>query len=98
MKDLLPAAHYAILSSFIADRTFDVAVRDSWSSMEHIHAGVPQGSVIGTFLYTLYTADIPTPVNNTDKAPPAQLILITYADDTAMLASHSSLQVASNAV
>jgi len=70
MKDLLPAAHYAILSSFIADRTFDVAIRDSRSSMEHIHAGVPQGSVLGPFLYTLYTADMLTTVKNTDEAPP----------------------------
>jgi len=45
--------------------------------MEHIH-------VLGPFLHILYTADMPTPVNNTDEASPAQLILATYADDTAM--------------
>nr|DAA03447.1 TPA_inf: HDC20041 [Drosophila melanogaster] len=40
-----------------------------------------------------------TSVNNTDEeACTAQLLLATYADDTAMLASHSSLQIASNGV
>jgi len=91
MKDLLPADHCAILSSFLADRTFDVAVRDSRSSMEHIH-------VLGPFLHILYTADMPTPVNNTNEASTTQLLLAIYADDTAMLASHSYLQFASNGV
>lgn len=94
MKELLPAPHYAILRSFIAVRTFDVAVRDSRSSMQQIYAGVPQGIVIGPFLYNIYTADMSTP----DEASPAQLLLVTYADDTAMLASHPSLQSATNAV
>jgi len=69
MKALLPAPYYAILRSFISHRTFDVAVRDVRSSLEEIHAGVPQGSVLGPFLYTLYTADLPSPANNTEVSP-----------------------------
>ncbi|KAH8237500.1 hypothetical protein KR032_010228, partial [Drosophila birchii] len=80
IKELLSA----ILKSFIADRIFEVAVRDSRSSLAHIHAGVPQGSVLGPFLYTLYTIDMPVSSPTVD----ARMLLATYADDTALLASH----------
>ncbi|KAH8246461.1 hypothetical protein KR026_006851, partial [Drosophila bipectinata] len=80
--------------SFIADRTLVVAVKDSRSSLAHIHAGVPQGSVLGPFLFTTYTSDVPVSSLTTD----ARMLLATYADDTALLASHSSQLSASAAV
>ena len=51
-----------------------------------IRSGVPQGSILGPFLYTLYTADIPL----TTKT-----ILSTYADDTAIMTTHSNPTIAS---
>jgi hypothetical protein len=42
-----------------------------------IHSGVPQGPI----LYLLYTADLPTTRTTT---------VVTYADDTAILASHTN--------
>ncbi|KAH8276525.1 hypothetical protein KR026_003278, partial [Drosophila bipectinata] len=62
--------------------------------LAHIHAGVPQGSVLGPFLYTTYMSDIPVPSPTTD----ARMLLATYADDTALLASHSSQLSASAAI
>ncbi|KAH8394325.1 hypothetical protein KR215_002096, partial [Drosophila sulfurigaster] len=47
---------------------------------------VPQGSVLGPVLYTLYTADMPATNNCT---------IATYADDTAILATSSSRDEAS---
>jgi len=44
-------------------------------------SGVPQASLLGPFLYTLYTADIPQSPNTT---------LSTFADDTAILSNHSN--------
>jgi len=44
-------------------------------------SGAPQVSVLGPFLYTLYTADIP-------QSP--YTVLSTYADDTAILSNHSN--------
>ena len=42
-----------------------------------MHAGVPQGSVIGPVLYLLYTSDLPTFEQN---------VVATFGDDTAIMA------------
>ena len=43
-----------------------------------VYAGVPQGSVLGPTLYSIYTCDTPHLQNIT---------VATYADDTAFMAS-----------
>jgi hypothetical protein len=47
---------------------------------------IPHGSILGPYLYTLYTADIPLIT---------KIILSTYADDTAIMTTHSNSTVAS---
>jgi hypothetical protein len=49
-------------------------------------SGVPQGSILGLLLYTLYTADIP----QSDTT-----ILSTFVDDTAIFTTHTDPVLAS---
>lgn len=49
--------------------------------------GVPQGNVLGPMLNPLYTADLPTTSGVTTA---------TFADDTAVLASHIDPVIAKN--
>ncbi|EDV90481.1 GH23611 [Drosophila grimshawi] len=83
LKSLLPSAQYLLLRSYLLDRSFMVEVRGERSTIRRIRAGVPQGSVFGPALYTLYTADLPIPVaRNT--------LLATYANDTVFLANSTT--------
>ena len=52
-----------------------------------INSGVSQGSVLGPFLYSIHTADLPIP---------SEVISTTFADDTALLSSHEDSQIASS--
>jgi hypothetical protein len=56
------------------------------SSRFHIHSGVPQGSILGPLLCVLYTSDLPTSRETT---------LGTFADDTAIFATHEDHTIAS---
>lgn len=77
LKICLPHTAYMLLKSYLHHRIFQVKSGDSLSSFYQIEAGVPQGSVLGPVLYTVYTADLPTS---------EQVVTATYADDTAVLA------------
>ncbi|KAL1460251.1 hypothetical protein WDU94_012177 [Cyamophila willieti] len=89
LKKLLPQQLYLLLKSYLEDRFFRVKFNGTLSKYGQINASVPQGSVLGPFLYTLYTHDLPLS-NNT--------ITATFADDTAILAKHKNATVASDAL
>lgn len=86
LKKGLPYQYYEILKSYLEDRSFFVKINDKQSDLNTIQSGVPQGSILGPILYLIFTADIPS-TNNA--------ILATYADDTAILASHTDPATAS---
>jgi hypothetical protein len=79
LKLNLPHDMFSILKSYLSQRYFYLKLEDHCTNLHPILAGVPQGSVLGPVLYLLYTADLPT----TEKTMTA-----TYADDTAVLATH----------
>lgn len=86
ITQLLPPCTHKILTSYLNNRTFVVKTNNCISNPNPISAGVPQGSILGPFLYTLYTADMPTHLL-THTA--------TFADDTALLSIHKNHLVAS---
>lgn len=89
LKQLLPAPFYLLLKSYLQERKFYVNINDEDSVFGAIRSGVPQGSVLGPILYTIFTSDMPSSNHVT---------IATYADDTAILASSKSRTEASDIV
>lgn len=81
----LPIQYYEILKSYLSNRYFRVRYNQEYSELQEISAGVPQGSVLGPVLYLLYTRDIPLDDGT---------VLGTFADDTAILTTDKSVNVA----
>lgn len=86
LKTSLPNTYYMVLKSYLLERKFQVKFGGETSNLYDIKASIPQGSVLGPVLYSIYTADLPT----TDK-----VVTATYADDTACLASDKTPEIAS---
>lgn len=86
IKAFLPHSYYPLMKSYLIDRIFQVREDGELSNIHDIMAGVPQGTVLGPVLYTIYTADLPETQGVTTA---------TFADDTALLASSTDPAVAS---
>jgi hypothetical protein len=81
----LPPKYYNILQSYLQQRQLVVTYNNATSFPVQMSSGVPQGSVLGPFLYTLFTTDIPQQHST---------IISTFADDTAILSRHINLNIA----
>ncbi|KAJ1162781.1 hypothetical protein NDU88_003246 [Pleurodeles waltl] len=78
-----------LLTSYLEERTFHVAMREECSTVRPVLAGVPQGSILGPFLYNTFTNYIPKDLKKTDLA--------LYADDVAVIyQSFSKKEAAKN--
>jgi len=73
-----PPDLYAIIKSYLLQRTFRVKFGEVVTQLRDINSEVPQRSVLGSVLYLLYTADLPVALDT---------ITATYTDDTAVLAA-----------
>ena len=76
---ILPHTYYSILKSYLTKRQFMVKYLDATTTTFPIEAGIPQGSVLGPLLFSIYTADLPIST---------EITIATFADDIALLASH----------
>ena len=73
-----------LLRSFVTKRRQSVVLQDCISDELMLHRGVPQGTVLGPFLFNLYINDMATRVDNDTE-------LIQYADDTVILTFYTSI-------
>ena len=73
-----------IVCSYLTGRRQRVEVNGSFSSWKEVKLGVPQGSVLGLLLFTIFINDIFLLLNETE--------ICNYADDTTIYCSHQELQ------
>lgn len=59
LKMQIPVHLYKLLSSYLTQRKFHVKLNNATYLSKTIAAGVPQGSVLGPKLYTMYMSDLP---------------------------------------
>ncbi len=77
-----------IIKSYLSNRSFFVQIGQDSSPLHPISSGVPQGSSLGPHLFNLYLSDIPQPTDH-------RVIVLQYADDTAIIASSKSEELMS---
>ena len=75
--------------SYLSDRMQTVQVNDTYSNIEQITCGVPQGSILGPLLFLCYVNDMSLSISSDCK-------LMLYADDSAILFSHKDVNVISD--
>ena len=63
----------AWFKSYLSDRAFKVNINNHFSDLSKISCGVPQGSILGPFLFLIYVNDMPQAVHSN---------LFLYADDS----------------
>lgn len=83
IQTTIPRSAIHILKSYLTNRKFFTFVEGFASSTRPIRSGVPQGSVLGPILYTIYTNDMPLTKDTT---------LSLYADDAGFITSSHSPQ------
>jgi hypothetical protein len=81
IKRAFPHPDFTLMKSYLTDRTFKVRNQEEYTKLYIIQSGVPQGSILRPVLYSVLTADLPET---------EQTLTATYADDTAILASHQN--------
>ena len=69
------------IEAFLSNRRQRVRVNGKLSGFKPVLSGVPQGSILGPILFTIFVNDIPEEINN---------IISMYADDTKIYAAIAS--------
>lgn len=86
VKTLLPHSFFPLLKSYLSEKKFQVKMKNSCSTLYECRAGILQGSVLGSVLYCIYTADLPVTPG---------VVTATYADETALLSTSKDRTTAS---
>ena len=73
---------YALIENYLASRNQFVTFSNTSSSSKPINIGVPQGFILGPFLFLIYVSDLLNAINSTPRL---------FADDTCLILRQSSL-------
>ena len=73
---------YSLIESYLSDRQQFVSSNNVESSPKPISIGVPQGSILGPFLFLIYVNDL----SNATSCQPR-----LFADDTCLIVKNSAL-------
>ena len=76
------STHLAWFNSYLSCRCQKTVIGQASSSIRKVSVGVPQGSILGPLLFTIYINDIPTVLRNST--------VTLFADDTALHCSSES--------
>ena len=85
IRKQFPEQIHQLIKSYLSSRIFVIRIKDTHSEVKDIKARVPQGSVLGSILYTSYTANIATTTNST---------VLTFADDITILVRYTNPETA----
>jgi hypothetical protein len=72
----------ALCKNYLTHRQQYITLQNTTSNHLNINTGVPQGSILGPFLFLIYINDLPNSSSSID--------FITYADDTTLITSLNS--------
>lgn len=90
----MPKGFCLLINDYLSDRKHRTKISNTYSDLNNTTSGVPQGSVLGPVLFSLYTSDLNCSNNNCQT--------IKYADDTLFILNVYNLdesnQIISNAI
>lgn len=89
IKADFPVIFVRLISNYLKNRNLVVKNRNCFSDPFVLDSGVPQGGVLSTILFNLYTSDLPSVFSN-------KISVAMYADDVLLICSNKIPEIATS--